>query len=406
MPARSHEQTRDALQEWLYDNHPKDSYPWCKSVFDGTFVYQYDGKLYQRTYDFDSSGNLSVGPAEEVAESYDPIASMAAFAIDGQAVFDGETVTRTGKLFEVGDWPDKGFSLTSDEMKSAVAAFQPVHNDLEHRDTILKEKIGKLESVEARGNELFGTVSIPKWLNDTIKDVPLKVSLAWDRATKKIVGNGLVLNPRIADAQVFAAFTQYQQPRRGPVMDILSKLKAIFSGSTSAEHQLTDAEKAELAKFAGNPPAPVGGPPLESIRVGGDLARGLVGKHPLDAVERKEDGRRKRGRLAAAGDLAHPALEGVERDPADGNAGRAGLVQHSPELLAGRDEVDDHECPGLHGAGAVCESSISTPSPAEGWRNATRLPPAPGTGISFTSRKPRSWSSASVASSSSTAKQR
>lgn len=55
--------------------------------------------------------------------------------------------------------------------------------------------------------ELFGTVKIPKWLDTIIGKDPLKTSLELARDTKTIVGNALVLNPRVHDAQLVAAFT-------------------------------------------------------------------------------------------------------------------------------------------------------------------------------------------------------
>lgn len=239
---RSHEQLRDALQEWTSDHYPKDDWPWLKSVFDGSFVYSRDGKLWKRTYEFSDTGSLSVGEAEEVTESYDPV-GMAVFAL-GEAVFSGDMVKRTGKLFQAGDYPDKNFSITAEEMATAATAFRPVDNDLEHRSTILDRKIGQLESVQARGAELFGTVVIPKWLNDTLGAEPLKVSLAWDRPTKRIIGNGLVLNPRVSDAQVCAAFARSTGQRRSNTMNWKQRWDAFWSGLNSSEQ----------AEFNANPP--------------------------------------------------------------------------------------------------------------------------------------------------------
>lgn len=57
-----------------------------------------------------------------------------------------------------------------------------------------------------KGTELFGKVSIPKWLHKLHPD-GIKTSLTWSRDNKRIIGNALVLNPRVSDAQIAAAFT-------------------------------------------------------------------------------------------------------------------------------------------------------------------------------------------------------
>jgi hypothetical protein len=119
------------------------------------------------------------------------------------------TAIRRGKLFQCGYYADKQFALTPGEAAAAVAAFRPVPNDLEHTPTILDGKLGTLRSVAASedGSELFGEVEIPRWLHEAIGDAPIKASLLWDRETKRIVGNALVIEPRIADAALLSAFS-------------------------------------------------------------------------------------------------------------------------------------------------------------------------------------------------------
>lgn len=124
---------------------------------------------------------------------------------DSRAV-DGDTVLRTGKVFELGSWSDKAFALNDAEADEACANFAPVDNDLEHRKSILDGKLGQLESVRRVGDTLFGDVRIPKWLDIAIGPDPLGISLAWNSA-KQIVGNALTFNPRITDACVTAAFS-------------------------------------------------------------------------------------------------------------------------------------------------------------------------------------------------------
>lgn len=119
----------------------------------------------------------------------------------------GPEVSLTGKVFEIGDYPDRGFAIDASEMDSAIDRFTPVANDLEHsrlRD-VLGNSLGELRRLWRVGNDVFGEVAVPKWLADLTGNV-LKVSLAFD-ASKRVVGNALTLSPRIGDAEVAAAFS-------------------------------------------------------------------------------------------------------------------------------------------------------------------------------------------------------
>lgn len=91
------------------------------------------------------------------------------------------------KLFEIGEYPDKDFSLTDSEADDAISHFSPVPNDLEHKQTILSGKLGTLESVFRIGREIFGRISIPKWLRELNDGEPIKVSLAWSKNSQKPV---------------------------------------------------------------------------------------------------------------------------------------------------------------------------------------------------------------------------
>jgi len=174
---------------------------------------------YQCSYSI-ADNKVTVGTPTQVIKRtvYQPLVVVSAFSLDGDVSFDGDTVIRTGKVFECGDYPDRGISVSEEDADAAMAAFTPVFNDLEHKDTILAKhdeqgrvvngKLGLLSGLNRVGKELFGSITIPKWLHEAVGDAPIKTSLAWDTATKTIVGNGLVLNPRIADAQLVAAFNE------------------------------------------------------------------------------------------------------------------------------------------------------------------------------------------------------
>jgi hypothetical protein len=223
-----------------------DSYM-VNDVFDDAVVYTtQDAKgtptgTYRKSYSI-LDGKVTLGQSERVMgrRVYEPIATMATFALDSEPVFSGDDVILRGKVFEVGDYPDKGFALTEEEADAAVAAFAPVENDLEHEATILSGKLGKLRSVVRQGKELLGEVTIPKWLHEAVGKEPIKASLAWARDAKKIVGNALVLHPRVSDAQLQAAFSAAQSQGGSQMPDItkrnwFEKLKGLFSAKSLPE---------------------------------------------------------------------------------------------------------------------------------------------------------------------------
>ncbi len=133
-----------------------------------------------------------------------PSLEVSAGQFSGQA---SSEVVLSGKVFEIGDYPDRGFAIGPEEMDEAIAAFKPVANDLEHsrlRD-VLGNSLGELRKLWRVGREVFGEVLVPRWLAELTGNA-LKVSLAFDH-TKRVVGNALTLSPRISDAEVAAAFS-------------------------------------------------------------------------------------------------------------------------------------------------------------------------------------------------------
>ena len=216
---------------------------------------------------------------------FKPVAP-ATFSMDGEATetADGQYVQRYGTVFELGDYPDKAFSLDESEADSSLSAFTSAPNDLEHKDTILshaekrdasgaviepeRRLLGHVMSLERVGKQLKGIVTIPKWLH-AIHPEPIGVSLTFDR-NKRVIGNALTLNPRIGTAQVAAAFTAFnaEAPDETPAPRIeardqktmtktlLQQVAALFSKAAEDETPVDpkDAKIAELeAELAKRP---------------------------------------------------------------------------------------------------------------------------------------------------------
>lgn len=125
---------------------------------------------------------------------------------------DKNYVFKHGLIFKAGDYEDKNFDISEDELKSAVKNFSPVEIDVEHlRKSPLDGKLGKLEHIMVGedGKSLYGTVRMPKWFHDNVyKDQPLKVSTTWSRDSKQIRKLALTSTPRINDAVLMAEFSR------------------------------------------------------------------------------------------------------------------------------------------------------------------------------------------------------
>lgn len=148
-----------------------------------------------------------VGHAVSFAES-EPV------ALPGDPIYaDDEVVVRSGLIFRAGDYPDKAFTMTSEELARAAELFTRAPVDLEHVPTILDGKLGHVAFVEAVDDALYGVVSLPTWLDTAIGDAPRKVSATWDRETKELLGLALVLSPRVADAALLSSFAEFAAKR-------------------------------------------------------------------------------------------------------------------------------------------------------------------------------------------------
>ncbi|HNC59272.1 MAG TPA: hypothetical protein PLP33_27845 [Leptospiraceae bacterium] len=132
---------------------------------------------------------------------------------------DGNYVLKTGLIFRAGEYEDKNFTMTPEEIIDAEAAFEEVPLDIEHNENmgLLEGELGSLVAVQAseNGEELYGTAKIPLWLDTLNKkksenqeNSNFKVSCTWDRKDKKLKKLAIVKNPRVSDAALMAAFTE------------------------------------------------------------------------------------------------------------------------------------------------------------------------------------------------------
>jgi hypothetical protein len=126
-----------------------------------------------------------------------------------QLLMTGDVVYKKGKIFEAGYYPDKRYGMTEDELVRAKQKFKPVDLDIEHMPTIFDGKLGKLVEVDLSPDRkvMYGTVAIPRWLDDALGNQPITPSVTWLRDAKEIARLALVKQPRIPDAVLFSAFS-------------------------------------------------------------------------------------------------------------------------------------------------------------------------------------------------------
>lgn len=167
-------------------------------------------------------------------------------------------VRRIGKIFEVGSYPEKGFTLTEQEADRAIAEFTPVGADVEHKDTILSGKLGVMQRIWRDGRAIFGAADVPQWLEEVLKDAVPAVSCAWHKQTKKLEGWGWVLDPHIGDAALFSAYAAFTRSQAGGQPDPEPDPEPLVPEKESNKMTLIDRirEKMGVASFTADPVDP------------------------------------------------------------------------------------------------------------------------------------------------------
>lgn len=122
---------------------------------------------------------------------------------------DPEVVIRSGKIFELGEYPDRAFSLDEEEADAAIADFSPVPVDSEHRPSLFDGKLGELRRVWRQGRDLYGEHARPAWLDGLLAGEPCPVSCTWDRQSKRLTKLALTIAPRVTDAAMMSAYAEF-----------------------------------------------------------------------------------------------------------------------------------------------------------------------------------------------------
>ena len=235
---------------YVYDMY-LDSAIYCVDTNDGNCKY------FDVTYSIGDDGSATLGEPVEVKRETSWVAvafSTAEFSVSEEEIVfndDGTVEIKNCKVFELGNYPDKGFGINEEEFDSLAASFSPAPVEIEHLRSVFTKKnpfnIGELSEVWREGTSVLGNFKFKSWVKAALAGEMPKVSLGWAKSPeKRIVEASLVVNPRITSAQLstaFATFAGEKPSRKGGAMSWLSKLK----------QALSEAPDEELANFGEKP---------------------------------------------------------------------------------------------------------------------------------------------------------
>ena len=139
-------------------------------------------------------------------------------------------INRRAKLFEAGEYPDKGVSVSRRDLLRLAANFDtPVPVLIEHGESPLQ--LGKLIEVEPVGDELFGTIQLSVEANALLEQNGARhLSLGLSPDMTGIREVSIVRYPRVESAQLFGDSVQFS-------VGILEITPSVQSGDSEAEIQ-------------------------------------------------------------------------------------------------------------------------------------------------------------------------
>ena len=119
---------------------------------------------------------------------------------------DSAMVERECLLFEAGDYPDKGVTVTAGDLKEIVLnSAEEIPVKIEHlAESPFDRVLGVVTGLRAIGSQLWGTLRQSKDAWDLMQRAGVRsLSVGLDITRKRIVETSLVCRPRVARAQVF-----------------------------------------------------------------------------------------------------------------------------------------------------------------------------------------------------------
>ncbi|MDH7481146.1 MAG: hypothetical protein QHH26_04100 [Armatimonadota bacterium] len=112
-------------------------------------------------------------------------------------------VEKDAKIFEAGNYTDKGLIITEDDLDTIVRNFHEAPVKVEHTDSPL-DPLGVVKRIWRRGKELFARLAFPADVAGFLERRGVKkLSVALLKDPLRLAEVSLVLNPRVPSAAMF-----------------------------------------------------------------------------------------------------------------------------------------------------------------------------------------------------------
>lgn len=230
---RSFSEVERLVRESLKTQFPN-NYVWVSETYADQVIFSVENpqppnntEQFLATYSIAADGKVTLGDPQKVMPRR--VYEIVTFSLD-PATFAGKNeIVIDAKLFELGDYPDKNFSLSEEEADSVtVASAAGKRIEFEHMPTVLSGKTGSIEKAWRDGTSIYGTLRFSKWVGEALAGETPKLSLSFNPVTKEVEEVSIVRNPRITDASLLAAFSGETEPkpeeRKGGVMSIFARI--------------------------------------------------------------------------------------------------------------------------------------------------------------------------------------
>jgi hypothetical protein len=113
-------------------------------------------------------------------------------------------VEKDAKIFEAGEYPDKGITITESDLDTIVSNFTEAPVKVEHTDNPL-DPLGLVKRVWRKGKDLFGRLAFPGEIAAFLERRGIrKLSVALLKDPLSLAEVSIVMSPRITDAAMFS----------------------------------------------------------------------------------------------------------------------------------------------------------------------------------------------------------
>lgn len=165
--------------------------------------------------------------------------------------FSDEYVEREAMLFEAGDYPDKGLSVTEQDIERLASTQDEVPIYVEHAESPIK--LGKVAQLYRKGKQLWGKLRLLPEANALIEKLGVKgLSVRVPRTLDRLIEVSVTGSPRVKGAQVFAEetvlFVMGEQPTNDYHKEVSSMQEQVEAIKQELQQQFS-AQIEELRKL-------------------------------------------------------------------------------------------------------------------------------------------------------------